>query len=464
MGQVLAWTDATTAPEDGQTTTITVLKPDGVTVLAVHSGLTGTSFDVPDASFGSEPIVILRTSSERIDADGTFESLQSFDHWVIVGFVSGAEADAGVGSFSGAGSSIRAAALSGSGLAALSATGIANNAGAFSGSGTGALAETGAQVLGGALSGSGTGALAAIADNVAVSRRYLRIRITAGQAGASNPYAFSQLTCHETVGGADVLTGSGATITTTNQSGSEPLSNPAKLVDGNDATYYASNGTPGTVDLVIDWGAGAGKNIAEVGVKGRNDGSALQTPYSFEFAYSADNITFTTDWSAPAFMLEQYVSGTIFPLQKMRRTSLFPATSPNRRIWGIRWNASPASFAELAQLELRATVGGASMTGGKAVCSAFFSTAFPPNLAFDGTSSQWAATSIAKSYLGRDFLEGNEKAKPAQIAIKASGIPSRAPTDFDLWYQDGVGGAVTIVQNFTTPATWTAGEVRTFTT
>lgn len=299
---------------------------------------------------------------------------------------------------------------------------------------------------------------------VGTTRRYLRIRITDSQVGGTSPYAISQLTCHETVGGADVLTGSGATITTTNQSGSEPGSTPAKMVDGNDATYYASGSSPGTVDLVIDWGALAGKNICEVGIKGRTDSSHGQSPYSLAFAYSADNVTYTSDWSAPAFMLEQFVSGTTLPLQKIRRTSLFPSTGSNHRIWGIKWNSSSAAPPELAQLELRATLGGANMcSGGKAVCSVFFSSAFPPNLAFDGTSSQCAMTTIAKSYLGYDFLESNEKVKPAQIAIKASGIPSRAPTDFDLWYQDGVGGAITVQQNFTTPATWSGAEVRTFT-
>lgn len=83
--QVLSWTDASIAPETGQTTTITVLMTDGATVLATHDLLTGTTFDVPDASFGAEAAVIIRTSSSRDDADGVFESLQGFDHYVYVG-------------------------------------------------------------------------------------------------------------------------------------------------------------------------------------------------------------------------------------------------------------------------------------------------------------------------------------------------------------------------------------------
>lgn len=82
--QVLGWTDATVTPETGQTTTIEVLTANLVTVLATHDSLSGTSFDVPDASFASEEIVGLRFSAERTDGDGTFVSLQAHVIWVQV--------------------------------------------------------------------------------------------------------------------------------------------------------------------------------------------------------------------------------------------------------------------------------------------------------------------------------------------------------------------------------------------
>lgn len=82
--QVLAWTDATVTPETGQTTTIEVRDADGV-LLTTHDGLTGISFDVPDASFDYDNIVRLRVYSERADDDGSFVSLQFFEHWVQVG-------------------------------------------------------------------------------------------------------------------------------------------------------------------------------------------------------------------------------------------------------------------------------------------------------------------------------------------------------------------------------------------
>lgn len=82
--QVLTWTDATVTPETGQTTTIEVRSWDGATVLTTHDGLSGTDFDVPDASFDGHALVRLRVYSERLDDDGDFVSLQYFEHWVMI--------------------------------------------------------------------------------------------------------------------------------------------------------------------------------------------------------------------------------------------------------------------------------------------------------------------------------------------------------------------------------------------
>ncbi len=63
---------------------IEVLALDG-TPLATHDGLTGTSFDVPDASFSGAQFVRLQVYADRSDDDGDFASLQFFEHWVQVG-------------------------------------------------------------------------------------------------------------------------------------------------------------------------------------------------------------------------------------------------------------------------------------------------------------------------------------------------------------------------------------------
>lgn len=81
---VLGWSDATVAPEADQTTTITIYADDGVTVIDTITGLTGTTHDIPDASFGSEIQALVVLTSSRTDADGTFESLQGQGIWVML--------------------------------------------------------------------------------------------------------------------------------------------------------------------------------------------------------------------------------------------------------------------------------------------------------------------------------------------------------------------------------------------
>lgn len=75
--EVIKWSDGNVTPEAGQTTKITVMKSDR-TVLTVHAGLTGTSFDLPAASFVGEAAGIVRVTAVR---DG-LESLQG--HEIIV--------------------------------------------------------------------------------------------------------------------------------------------------------------------------------------------------------------------------------------------------------------------------------------------------------------------------------------------------------------------------------------------
>lgn len=87
--QVLAWADGTITPETGQTTTVEVLTADGLTVLATHSGLAGTSFNIPMGSFGAEGITLVRVSASRTDADGTAESLMGHGIYVLANDVVG---------------------------------------------------------------------------------------------------------------------------------------------------------------------------------------------------------------------------------------------------------------------------------------------------------------------------------------------------------------------------------------
>ncbi len=69
-----AWTDASNAPEDGQTTKIEIVDLSSREVLTTHTGLTGTSFTIPVESFKNHGSTLVRFLSER---DG-LTSLQGF--------------------------------------------------------------------------------------------------------------------------------------------------------------------------------------------------------------------------------------------------------------------------------------------------------------------------------------------------------------------------------------------------
>jgi len=71
---MLRWDAGDVTPEAGQTTTVTVMKTDR-TVLAVHDGLTGTSYTLAAGDFDGEASGIVRVTAKR---DG-FESLQGHE-------------------------------------------------------------------------------------------------------------------------------------------------------------------------------------------------------------------------------------------------------------------------------------------------------------------------------------------------------------------------------------------------
>lgn len=79
--QVLGWTDAGVTAEDGQTTTVEVLNITDRSVLASNTGITGSSYALAAADFGTEALAIVRVTSER---DG-YASLQGHEITVKIG-------------------------------------------------------------------------------------------------------------------------------------------------------------------------------------------------------------------------------------------------------------------------------------------------------------------------------------------------------------------------------------------
>jgi len=74
------WTDAGQTPESGQTTIIEVWNDAFDVLLATHSGLAGTSFNIPMDSFGEEFVAFLRFGSQRAG----YREWQPFDFYIQV--------------------------------------------------------------------------------------------------------------------------------------------------------------------------------------------------------------------------------------------------------------------------------------------------------------------------------------------------------------------------------------------
>ncbi len=75
---ILPWDDPSVTPETNQTTEIDILRQSDRQVIATHTGIAGTSFTIPKASWGSEDMLIVKVYAER---DG-YRSLQA--HEIIV--------------------------------------------------------------------------------------------------------------------------------------------------------------------------------------------------------------------------------------------------------------------------------------------------------------------------------------------------------------------------------------------
>jgi hypothetical protein len=78
--QALKWTDADVAPEDGQTTRLTVTRLDGTTI-KTYGGLTGNSYSIPRDDLGSTAKAKLIVAAER----DTYQSLQPYVLDIVLG-------------------------------------------------------------------------------------------------------------------------------------------------------------------------------------------------------------------------------------------------------------------------------------------------------------------------------------------------------------------------------------------
>ncbi len=125
-------------------------------------------------------------------------------------------------------------------------------------------------------------------------------------------------------------------------------------------------------------------------------------------------------------------------------------------------NAGDASFLAIAEVEMRATVGGADQcAGGTGLASASFSASFDGPKAFDNSAATYWATpsGTLSGWLRYQFASAVEV---AEYTIQAHpSAPSRSPSAWALEWSDD-GSAWTPLETRSGFTSWTNGQIRTF--
>lgn len=133
--------------------------------------------------------------------------------------------------------------------------------------------------------------------------------------------------------------------------------------------------------------------------------------------------------------------------------------------WRIHATAAGTgtTWSSIAEVEMRATVGGADQcTGGTVFYDSQFDTTTNAAInAFDDSSTTiWYSTDTAyPHWIGYQFASA---VSVAQLSIQATTSPGYAPKDFTLQKADSLSGPWTTVLTVT-GNTWTSGQIKLFT-
>ena len=153
----------------------------------------------------------------------------------------------------------------------------------------------------------------------------------------------------------------------------------------------------------------------------------------------------------------------------MGRRSNSVAASAGHVFWRVHITSSAASgydFSGIAEVEMRATVGGADQcSGGTAISDSQFDTStYAQTNAFDNNSAtRWTSTDTAFPHWIR--YQFASAVSVAQLSLQAPHITGEAPNsprDFTLQWSDD-GSAWTTVLTVTGQPAWAASEIRLFT-
>lgn len=277
-------------------------------------------------------------------------------------------------------------------------------------------------------------------------------RLNARTNNASSFWSFATLEFRATAGGANTL--SGGTASASSQfSGSFSAD---KAVDGNNGTWWVSNGSIGATSYPrawwsYDYGVGAGPStVDEIRIVARSDTNVAETPLTGDISYSDDGILWFAygSFSAAAWTLGAAQVLTVTPYTYVS----YNGTDTKTR-WRLLFNGNTSAataHVSLNKIEFRATPGAADQaTGGTPSSSTNLDASTTAAKAFDtDDNSNWqtAVNSTVGSWVEYQFGAG---VAVQQIFVKdrVDGSWAMAPGDITLQYHDGAA--------FVSVVTWT---------
>lgn len=278
------------------------------------------------------------------------------------------------------------------------------------------------------------------------AHRYWRIYVTASN-GTTWHQIGAELELRQSIGGADE-----SSVGTASASGQ--ISNDyaaSKAFDNTAGTMWNAPAATGRLQFAF----ATNREVVEYTVAARNDGFLTDTPKNWTFEYSDNG----TSWSTA----HTVTNATGWSLGEVRTYSF--TTVGEHRYWRINVSANNGSAGNvaIAEMELRASSGGADLTTPYPTLTSGDESSFPFINALDNNTStfhQWLGATLPK-YAGVDF--GSATKDIVQISITAHmSYSDRCPKDFSIQWSDD-GSTWTTAWSVTGQTGWTSGQTRVFT-
>lgn len=296
---------------------------------------------------------------------------------------------------------------------------------------------------------------------VADDHRYWRVFCETNNGDASF-IGIGELEMYETpYAGPNVLTG-GTISASSVSSGFEA----SKAIDGTYHTgtgsgAWTSNTTGGTDEwLKYDFGSGVTKWITSVGICAVSTTSEHdRTAKDIRIEWSDDNSAWTTYWT------DSLTYTRILEYQRSMHSDFIPSYSGSpygtHTYWRILILSANTSSVSAAEVEMRATTGGADQCSGgtPTVSSTLVGTA--ASIFDDNNSTHWAINMSGAAWIKYQFAS---PVTVGQIAyrIRGDSNPTHSPNDFMIQFSDDNVKWATAWMQFD-EASWTNGEQRVFT-